>query len=331
MSPTISRRRSLQALGLVLAAPLSLTACGGGSDSASSSGSGPASITVIRSTGATFEPLFIAQSQGIFTKHGLTVKLIEAAAGGGSTSVPRVLKNEAQFAAADVAGLINAVSQGLPVKATITTQLSTSTDPVSDGLLVAKGSSITSYGDLAGKKVGLSALGGFPQAFVTIGAKKAGVTAEEIQFVQLPTASLTDAATKGTVDAIISFASFYDAARSAGMVPIGNGSNDLPGIPQSLFFASTQWLAKNQASAKKFGEAMAEAFTYANAHADEVRAIDKKYTQLPAAYLDRRTIQKFGGTPDQDQIKVVADALVDLKVIKKAPSYADLYWDGNAR
>lgn len=329
MSPTISRRRSLQALGLALTATLSLAACGGGSDSGSTSGSGPVSITVIRSTGATFEPLFIAQNQGIFTKHGLKVKLVEAAAGGGSTSVPRVLKGEAQFAAADVAGLANAVSQGLPVKATVTTQLSTSTDPVSDGLLVAKDSSIKSYADLAGKKVGLSAIGGFPQAFVTIGAKKAGISAEKIQFVQLPTASLTDALKKGTVDAIISFASFYDAAKSAGMVPIGNGSNDLPGVPQSLFFASTQWLAKNQATAKKFSEAMADAFTYANAHADQVRAIDKQYTQLTAAYIDSRTIQKFGGTPDKDQIKAVADALVDLKVIKKAPSYDDLYWNAS--
>jgi NitT/TauT family transport system substrate-binding protein len=284
---------------------------------------------VIRSTGATFEPLFLAQNQGIFTKHGLKVKLIEAAAGGGSTSVPRVLKGEAQFAAADIAGLDSAVAQGLPVKATVTTQLSTSTDPVSDGLLVPKGSPIKSYADLAGKKVGLSALGGFPQAFVTIGAQKAGVAVDKIQFVQLPTASLTDAAKKGTVDAIISFASFYDAAKSSGMTPIGNGSNDLPGVPQSLFFASTQWLAKNQATAKKFGEAMQEAFTYANAHTDEVRAIDKKYTQLSASYIGSRTIQKFGGTPDKDQTKAVADALVDLKAISKAPSYDDLYWDAS--
>jgi NitT/TauT family transport system substrate-binding protein len=326
MNHPLSRRQGLRALGLAAVAAVGLAACGGGGATSAKTSGGLTKITVIRSTGATFEPLIIAQNRGIFAKHGLAVTFKTAAAGGSATSVPRVINGEAQFSMADISSITQAVARGLPVKAVSTIQLATSTDPVGDGLLVMPNSPIKSYGDLAGKKVGVSALGGFPQLFVTIGAKKAGVAADKIQFVQLPTQSLVDSAKKGSVDAIISFASFYDAAKEAGLRPIGNGSNDLPGAPQALFFAGTQWLAKNTATTRKFQDAMAEAYTYANAHVDEIRAVDKQYTQLPAAYIDKRTIQKFGGSANQEVCAEVAGALVDLKIVSKAPSFDDLYW-----
>lgn len=326
MPPSLSRRRGLQAFGLFAAAALTQAACGKSGDSPSDSSSGGlAKLTVIRSPAATFEPLIIAQDQGYFAKQGLSVTFLEAAAGGGATSIPRVLKGEAQIAMADIAGVGTAVSQGLPIKAISTIQLSTATDPVSDGLLVNKDSAIKGYADLAGKKVGLSALGGFPQAFVTIGAAKAGVDISQIKFVQLPTASLTDSLKKGDVDAIISFAAFYDAAKLAGMIPVGNGSNDVPGVPQALLFAGTAWIAKNRELVTKFQTAVTQGYTYANANPDTVRSIDKKYTELDASYIDKRTLQKFGGTPDQAEVKTVLDALVTLKSITKAPDFSDLY------
>ena len=66
------------------------------------------------------------------------------------------------------------------------------------------------------------------------------------------------------------------------MKPIGNGSNDFPGLPQSLVFASTPWLASNADVAKKFGEALAKGLDYANAHPDAVRAVDAKCTKMSA-------------------------------------------------
>lgn len=329
MSHYITRRRGLQAVAALAVSALTAAACGGGDDdepSTGSSGGALTKLTVIRSTGATFEPLFVAQNHGIFAKHGLQVNLLNAAAGGGATSVPRVLNGEAQLASADISGLAQAVAQGLPVQAVVTTQLSTAVDKVSDGMVVTANSPIKTYADLAGKKVGISAIGGFPQLFTVIGAAKQGVALDKISFVQLPTNALVDSLKKGSVDAIVSFASFYDAAIAGGMRAVEKGSNDLPGVPQSLFFASTQWLAKNADVASRFSDAMTEAFEYSNAHPEEVRAIDKQYTELDDAYIDSRTIQKFGGVPDQKVVAEVTKALKDLKITSKDPSFDDLYW-----
>lgn len=330
MSPSISRRRGLQTMGLALIAATGLSACGGeSSDDDSGSSGGLTELTVIRSTGASFEPLIIAQDQGFFTENGLDVTLLEAASGGAPTTVPRILKDEAQIGTADVAVLASAMAEGLAVKGVMTVQLSNDTDPVSDGLLTTEGSSVQTYADLAGKKVGLSALGGFPQAFVTIGATAAGVDPDDIQWVQLPTASLVDSVKKGTVDAIVSFASYYDAAIADGLVAVGNGSNDVPGVPQTLYFSTSAWASENADTLEKFRAAMNQAFDYANDNPDAVRTVDTDYTDLDADYIASRTIQAFGGEPDDDAIQSVLDALSNVGEITDAPAATDLFVDGS--
>jgi NitT/TauT family transport system substrate-binding protein len=320
-------RRSAMVGAIALVAAGALGACGSGSDSSTSAGAdGTTEITVLRSTGSTFEPLYIAEDQGYFKTAGLNVT-IKAGAQDTSQNAPSVLNGEAQFAMTDSSGFLKAAAQKLPVRIVSNLQAATTKTPPSDGLLVKKGSSIKSYADLEGKTVGLSALGGTLQFICEYSAKKDGADPSKIKFVALPLTSLNDAVTQGKVDAVYTFATFLDAGKASGLTAIGIGTNALPGLPQALLFSSQSWLAKNAATAKKFTDALSKAIDYANAHPEAVRDVDTKYTKLPADYIKNRTIQLFSAPIDTAVLQTVVTNMVEFGLIKTAPEADSLLWD----
>jgi NitT/TauT family transport system substrate-binding protein len=323
-----STRRSLLAGVVALTAAGALAACGGDDDSGgtTTAADGTTAITVLRSTGSTFEPLYIAQDQGFFKEAGLNVT-IKPGAQDTSQNAPSVLNGEAQFAMTDSSGFLKAAAQKLPVRIVSNIQAATTKTPPSDGLLVKKDSTIKTYKDLEGKTVGLSALGGTLQFICEYSAKQAGGDPSKIKFVALPLTSLNDSVLQGKVDAVYTFATFLDAGKAAGLTAIGIGTNALPGLPQALLFSSEAWLAKNGDTAKKFNTAMTKAYEYANAHPDAVREVDTKYTKLPPDYIKNRSIQLFSAPIDTTVLQTVVTNMVDFGLLKTAPDSGALLWD----
>ncbi|WP_309032920.1 ABC transporter substrate-binding protein [Streptomyces alfalfae] len=316
-------RLSLALVTLAVTAPVA--ACGSGASSAAS-GDDASKITVLRSNGALFEPLYIAQQQGYFEDAGLDVT-IKAGAQDTSQNAPSVLNGEAQFAMTDCSGFLKGAAKDMPIR--IVTGLVNATDETdpTDGLLVRKGSSITSFADLEGRTVGLSALGGTIQFAVEYLTEKAGADPDKIEFVALPTTSLTDAAQSGKTDAVYSFGAFYAAGKQAGLTSIGQGMNDLPGLTQGVLFSSQEYLAKNADTAKKFSDAVARAITYANEHPDAVKAIDKKYTQLPADYIENSQNSIYDRTIDRTMMRTVITKMHQYGLLSSAPEDDAVYWD----
>ncbi|MFE1794600.1 ABC transporter substrate-binding protein [Streptomyces sp. NPDC059517] len=316
-------RLAVSVVTLVVAAPLA--ACGSG-DATSAGSDGPAKITVLRSNGALFEPLYIAEQQGYFEDAGLDVT-IKAGAQDTSQNAPSVLNGEAQFAMTDSSGFLKGAAKNMPIRiATGLVSATTKTDPT-DGLLVKKSSSIKGFADLEGRTVGLSALGGTIQFIVEYLVEKEGGDPSKVKFVSLPTTSLTDAATTGKTDAVYSFGAFFAAGKQAGLRSIGNGMNDLPGITQGVLFATQKYLSSNSATAKKFTDAVAKAITYANAHPDAVKAIDKKYTQLPADYIEKSQIAYYDKNIDTTVMRTVITKMHGYDLLSSAPKDDAIYWD----
>ncbi len=304
---TFTMRRVVGLAGAAVLAAGSLAACGGSSDAKTADGL--TKVTLLRSTGATFEGLYIAEQQGFFKDAGLSVE-IKAGATDTSQNVPSVLNGEAEFAMTDSAGLLKAIAQGIPVEAVSQIQASVTGAPVSDGILVPGDSSVKTAKDLDRNTVGLPAL-------EVLGG---------LNLVALPAASLQDAATKGRVDAISTFAAFYDGAKAAGMRAIGNGSNDFPGLPQSLVFSSTKWLDGHEDVAKKFADAFAKGLEYANAHPADIRAVDAKYTKMPANVIKNRTIQTFDPSFAVDQIRLAAEKMYEYGIVEKKIDTDKVLW-----
>jgi NitT/TauT family transport system substrate-binding protein len=321
---TFINRRFIGLAGAAALAAGSLAACGG-SDSDAKTSDGLTKVTVLRSTGATFEGLYIAQEQGYFKDAGLDVE-IKAGAPDTSQNVPSILNGEAEFAMTDSAGFLKAAAQGIPVQLVSQIQASEPDAPVSDGTLVPAGSKIKSAKDLDGKTVGLPALGGNIQMITQYAVEKDGGDPKSLHLVALPVASLQDAASKGQVDAVTTFAAFYDGAVAAGFKAIGNGSNDFPGLPQSLIFSSSKWLAGHEDVAKQFSEALAKGFEYANDNPDDIRAVDAKYTQMPPEVVKGRTIQKFDPSFDVAQVELAAQKLYEYGIVNKEIDVDKAFW-----
>ncbi|MEU6252572.1 ABC transporter substrate-binding protein [Streptomyces sp. NPDC047043] len=320
------RRRTVLILtALAVTGSLTATACGGESATATTS-DGKAKVTVLRSNGAIFEPLYIAQQQGYFKDAGLDVT-IKAGAQDTSQNAPSVLNGEAQFAMTDSSGFLKGAAQDMPIRIVTGLQSATTKTDPTDGLLVKKSSSIKSFRDLEGKTVGISALGGTIQFICEYLVQKAGGDPAKVKFVALPTTSLTDAATSGKTDAVFSFGPFYFAGKDSGLRSIGNGMNDVPGMVQGLLFSSRQYLSKNGDTAKKFIEAVAKAITYANQHPDAVRAIDKKYTQVPAAFIDKHATNYYDKTLNTTVMRTVITKMHAFDLLDKEPKDSAIYWD----
>ncbi|QXJ23428.1 ABC transporter substrate-binding protein [Actinomadura graeca] len=299
--------------------------CGSGASDSSSSDGTP-KITVLRSTGALFEPLYIAEQQGYFKNAGLDVT-IKAGAQDTSQNAPSVLRGEAQFAMTDSSGFLKGAAKNMPIRIVTGLASATTRTVPTDGLLVRKGGSITSFKDLEGKTVGLAALGGTFQFIVEYLTEKDGGDPGKVKFVSLPTPSLTDAAVSGKTDAVYSFGAFYAAGKQAGLTSIGNGMNDLPGIAQGVLFSSQSYLSANATVAKKFTDAVAQAITYANAHPEAVRAVDKQYTQLPPAYLDKAPVSYYDKSINTAVMHTVSTKMHQYGILSSAPRDDVLYWD----
>ncbi|MCX4765144.1 ABC transporter substrate-binding protein [Streptomyces sp. NBC_01275] len=323
----IARRRAVLALSAcVVVLSLTTTACGGDSAADATSADGKAKITVLRSNGAIFEPLYIAEQQGYFEAAGLDVT-IKAGAQDTSQNAPSVLNGEAQFAMTDSSGFLKGAAQDMPIRIVTGLQSATTRTAPTDGLLVKEKSEITSFADLEGRTVGISALGGTIQFICEYLVQKAGGDPSKVKFVALPTTSLTDAATSGKTDAIFSFGPFYAAAQESGLRTVGNGMNDLPGMVQGVLFSSQKYLAANGDTAKKFIDAVAQAIAYANAHPAAVKAIDKKYTQAPAAYIDAHDINYYDKNLDTTVMRTVIEKMHEFDLLDKEPADDAVYWD----
>ena len=320
-------RSRLIAAVVTLAVTAPLAACGGGnSGSAITAGqNGLISITVLRSNGAIFEPLYIAQEQGYFKQEGLNVT-IKAGAQDTSQNAPSIVNGEAQFAMTDSSGFLKGAAAGLPIRIVTGLVSATTKTAPTDGLLVKSGSSITSFADLQGKTVGLSALGGTIQFICEYLVQKAGGDPSKVKFVALPTTSLNDSVSTGKVDAVYSFGAFYAGGKSSGLRSIGNGMNDLPGITQGVLFASEQFLASNSATATKFAAAIAEAITYADANPDAVRAIDKQYTKLSASYIATAPVAYYNKEINTTVMRTVITKMYEFGLLKNEPKDDVLYW-----
>jgi len=329
--PTTTAIRKFVLTALAVVSIASLAACASTADTSTSptdsvTGDEITDITVLRSTGNSFEPLYIAQEQGFFTDARLNVT-IKVGAADTSANVPSIVNNEAQFAMTDSSGFIKGVAAGLPVLAVAQLQASDASADPSDGLILAADSPIQRFKDLEGKTVGLPSLGSTVEMATDYFVKKDGGDPTKINFVSLPLPTLNEAVASGQVDAGYTFSVFYDAAKADGMRVLGKGTNEIDGLPQALLFASADYLAANADSTERFVAAMTKAIDYANANPDAIRAVDAAQTTQTAEQIAARSIQPLKVSFIKSAMDTVIETQVEFHLIPTAPS-GSVFWSG---
>ncbi|MER5514169.1 ABC transporter substrate-binding protein [Streptomyces sp. NPDC002763] len=311
------------AAGIIL---LTTAACGssGGSSSTSPSSGGTTTVKVGIIPIVDVAPLYLGQKEGFYSKRGL--KLSMTLAQGGAAIVPGVTSGQFQFGFSNMTSLMIAQSNSVPVQAIANGVASTGVAGKDfGGLVVKKGSSITSAKQLEGKKVAVNTLKNINETAVRESVRKAGGDPGKVSFVELAFDQMPAALDKGQIDAAMAVEPALATMKLQGATEIASPLVDVAkNLTVAMYFTSTSYAQKNPDVVKKFQEATAESLAYADAHPDEVRGIVTTYTKTPADVLAAVTLPKWPADPNRASIDTLEKLSEQDGLFKTAPDLAKL-------
>lgn len=314
-------RRLVAPLAVGAALSLAMTGCGGAAEPDTSPGdatSGDTTITIAVQPIADFAPIWLGISEGIFAKHGLTVEIVPGTASS-SAQIPLLSSGQADLVATTATAALQAASQSIDVLIVggLTT-FGTTADDDQSGLIVAEGSPVSSYADLAGKTVAVSGLKSVTQAAIQAAVEQAGGDADAVKFIQIPMPNIANAVATGGADAGFVVDPFLGAATSGGAKVIGHPLSDVaPGQPATSLVASKTYADQNGAVLSTFNTALDEAADYATSHPDEVLAATAEGAKVPLEMLKGSRPPLFNPTVDASLLTLEAEMLRQYGVLDK--------------
>lgn len=213
----VKKSRAAAALALAAAAAVALAGCagttdGGGSDDAAGGELQTVNVGIVQLS--IFAPIYVAEAKGYFEDEGIKVNLQNVKSG--QDAIPLASSGKLDVVAAGIsAGLFNAVNAGLDVKVVASMGVAGAPDeePAS-ALVVSKkeydAGTITTVADLKGKKIGaLGGSGATSAYYVSLALEEAGLTAQDVTFVNISNPDIPTAIKTGGVDAGFMSAPFW--------------------------------------------------------------------------------------------------------------------------
>ena len=182
--------------------------------------------------------------------------------------------------------------------------------------------------DLNGQTVAVNGLRDLTQYEMQAFIDRNGGDVKSVKLIETPFSEMAVALDSGRVAAGILAEPFWTAALATCRV-LGNGSAAVGNhYMVTGWFASSDWLAKNGATAKRLQVVMLQIAKWANANRAETQAIVPKYTKITpevAAHMVRAVI---GDTkPDPALIQPVIDVAVKYGGMQSLPA-SELIWPG---
>jgi putative hydroxymethylpyrimidine transport system substrate-binding protein len=271
-------------------------------------------------------PIYVAQQQGLFAKHGLEVELITPA--DPNDPLKLVAAGKYPFAVNYQPSVTIARSQDLPVKA-----IGVLVEHPLNTISFLKKSGIKTPADLKGKKIGYAVAPLDVILFETI-ARKAGLNKDDYELINIGF-NITPTLLAGKVDAVIGAYWNYEINElalegvEAGYLPLEK--HGVPDFYELVFITNDSFLAKSPETVKHFMQAMQEALKFTKANPDEALAAYLKANPDVRKELDERafrdTLPMFATTQKQSAEKWArfADFAHENGLISKKPAAGDLF------
>ncbi len=292
-------------LTVMLTAALGLTACGG-----DSSGSEPGAIRVAHNSNAGVLPVRIADEQGYFEDEGLDVEFTKVENIG---TLPPALGKSFDIVLTPPTSLIAAKSQGIEMVAAAGATVDVPDNPTS-GVVALESSGITSFEDLAGKKLGVLTETGTLHTATLYAMDKVGLSADDIEIVQVDGPAQGDQLAAGRVDAVETLDPFRAGLLAKGdTVDIGDPYLELaPEIGALLWGTSSEWADENADDLAAFRRAIAKAITYIDSHQEESLQVLEEYTGLPEEVVANTVLPTYVSDVRPQDLQVWLDAMTSV-------------------
>jgi len=230
-------------------------------------------------------PIWVAQEEGLFKKHGLDLELIHIAST--SKAIQSMLSGEIQFTTADALNSIQAVAAGADVVM------------ICEGVnrfvfsLMARGD-LRRVADLKGKKIGITRIGSSTHTAVLYVASKAGLGANDYTLLQLgEVPNILTTLLAGQIDAGALSPPTNSRAKKAGLHELVNLGVDGPEYPSTVIASTRAYVKTNPENTRRMVRALGEGLNLFKANRQiGIRAI-QKYARLNDPEVLEDTYNQF--------------------------------------
>jgi NitT/TauT family transport system substrate-binding protein len=326
--------RVLGCLACLVALGAGLAACGGSdndsgsstSTGSSSSAGGTSKIRIANvQASLTAVPMQVAQTQGFFKKHQVTVTLDTPTLP--FNQLPNALGKQYDLIISSAPNVVNARQNGLDLVLESFLERDSQIEPGA-ALVVPPDSSIHSIKDLAGKTVGAPSVAGSNWTTLLCWAKKAGLGPKAFRGVEAPTPQIPDLVKKGRFDAALLFQPGYGQLLNDGFRSIGNSYQSCFGerIMTSAFVGLGSWVKSNKPALTRFHAALRDAVQWIDANPDKARQVWLDTSGLPKAVASIAPPRKGGFEINDDRALMLGTAQKWLDVMHDVGVY-----DGNVK
>lgn len=263
---------------------------------------------------------YYGADSGIFAQHGLNVEVKTLLNAGVTASA--VAGGDVQIGIQTTLGIAQAHQNGVPFVVIASAALADTHYPTG-ALVVDPNGPIKSAKDLNGKTVAVETLHGLAQLTVLAKVDEAGGTSSTLQFLELPATLMPDAVLQGRVQGAV----LQDPVLStvAGKFRSLGNPNDAIGdqFVTLAWFTTTDWLAKNKDTARRFADAIYAAGQWAMANPTLAAAALNKHLGIQEAAAK----QRFATRIDPAQYRSLFAIAAKYGMIKPI-NPLEIVWDG---
>lgn len=311
----VSVKRGYWTVPLVVTA-LAVSACGSSGQTSSAGGAATASavsapsaglkVTVALTHDASSLDVIVATREGYFKQHGLNVVGSYVPT---TTSLPEVTGKQFDVTGVAATQMIAAAAHGLPLVAISANRIDTPAKPTA-GIIVAKGSGITSVKGLSGKTIGTPAVNGTLSLSTLLAVKRAGGNPSSVRYLEASSPQMGDLLKAGRFSAVLALEPFRSQLIKAGytelMDPfraIGNS------VASAVYIATSGWVKEHPSAVADWRAAMQEADNFIAANPAKAKQILVATGAVPAQAATSFPLSTYATTIPPNTIATWLDTM----------------------
>jgi NitT/TauT family transport system substrate-binding protein len=264
-----------------------------------------------------YTPLLYAIHAGLFKKAGIDVQVTVLA--NGSAIAAAVAGGALDIGKASLVSLMNAHAHGVPIVLVAAGAMYNAKSPYAELVMPADATYKTGK-DLAGKTIGVPAIGDFNTLVTSMWVDQNGGDSKTLKFVEIPNTAEAPAVAEKRIDAAVLQQPDLALALETGKVKVlGLAYSAIsPNFMFAGWFAMDTWASAHPDLVKTFQRVAADAARYTNAHHADTVTMLADASKMPLATIEKMSRVDTALTLDPNIIQPIIDASAKYKLLPRA-------------